>query len=86
MRPIRATSSMAKRQSDLLRACVEGPASTGEDHVRRGGEFPDDACRRIGHVDLAAQAAEAVLTARLVGLKSDPLVDAAIGQMSAKLQ
>jgi len=37
-------------------------------------------------VDLAAQAAEAVLTARLAGLKSDPLVDAAIGQMGAKLQ
>ena len=37
-------------------------------------------------VDLAAQTAEAVLTARLVGLKSDPLVDAAIGQMASKLQ
>ncbi|PTS87101.1 MULTISPECIES: F0F1 ATP synthase subunit B [unclassified Caulobacter] len=37
-------------------------------------------------VDLAAQAAEAVLSARLAGLKSDPLVDAAIGQMGAKLQ
>jgi F-type H+-transporting ATPase subunit b len=37
-------------------------------------------------VDLAAQSAEAILTARLAGLKSDPLVDAAIGQMAAKLQ
>jgi len=37
-------------------------------------------------VDLAAQAAEAVLNARLVGLQSDPLVDQAIGQMASKLQ
>lgn len=37
-------------------------------------------------VDLAAHAAEVVLAARLSGLKSDPLVDAAIGQMGAKLQ
>lgn len=37
-------------------------------------------------VDLAAQAAEAVLSARLVGLQSDPLVDQAIGQMASKLQ
>jgi len=37
-------------------------------------------------VDLAAQAAEAVLAARLVGAKSDPLTDAAISQLGAKLQ
>ena len=36
--------------------------------------------------DLAAQMAEQVLVARLAGAKSDPLVDAAIGQMSSKLQ
>ena len=37
-------------------------------------------------VDLAAQAAETVLAARLAGAKTDPLVDIAIGQMGAKLQ
>jgi F-type H+-transporting ATPase subunit b len=36
--------------------------------------------------DLAAQAAEQVLTKRLAGAKSDPLVDAAIGQLATKLQ
>jgi F-type H+-transporting ATPase subunit b len=36
--------------------------------------------------DLAAQMAEQVLVARLAGSKSDPLIDAAIGQMSSKLQ
>jgi F-type H+-transporting ATPase subunit b len=36
--------------------------------------------------ELAAQMAEQVLTARLAGAKSDPLVDAAIGQLAGKLQ
>lgn len=36
--------------------------------------------------ELATQMAEQVLVARLAGAKSDPLVDAAIGQMSGKLQ
>jgi F-type H+-transporting ATPase subunit b len=36
--------------------------------------------------ELAAQMAEQVLTARLSGAKSDPLVDAAIGQLAGKLQ
>ncbi len=36
--------------------------------------------------DLAAQMAEQVLAARLVGAKSDPLIDAAIGQLAGKLQ
>jgi F-type H+-transporting ATPase subunit b len=36
--------------------------------------------------DLAAQAAEAVLAARLAAAKSDPLVDAAVAQVATKLQ
>ena len=36
--------------------------------------------------DLAAQAAEVVLTQRLPGVKTDPLVDRAIDQLGAKLQ
>ena len=36
--------------------------------------------------ELAAQLAETVLAARLTGLKSDPLVDAAVSQMADKLQ
>jgi F-type H+-transporting ATPase subunit b len=36
--------------------------------------------------DLAAQIAESVLTARLAGLKTDPLVDRAVTQMADKLQ
>ncbi len=36
--------------------------------------------------ELAAQAAETMLAQRLAGVRSDPLVDAAIGEMAAKLQ
>ena len=36
--------------------------------------------------DLAAQMAEQVLAARIAGAKSDPLIDAAIGQLAGKLQ
>jgi F-type H+-transporting ATPase subunit b len=36
--------------------------------------------------DLAAQMAESVLAARIAGAKTDPLIDAAIGQMAGKLQ
>ena len=37
-------------------------------------------------VDLAAQAAEAVLVSRLAQAKTDPLADSAIGEMAGKLQ
>jgi len=36
--------------------------------------------------DLAAHLAETVLTQRLAGLKSDPLIDSAVGQIGTKLQ
>lgn len=36
--------------------------------------------------ELAAQMAEAVLAARIAGAKTDPLIDAAIGQLAGKLQ
>jgi F-type H+-transporting ATPase subunit b len=36
--------------------------------------------------ELAAQMAQTVLAARIAGAKTDPLIDAAIGQMAGKLQ
>ena len=36
--------------------------------------------------DMAAQAAEKMLAQRLAGVKADPLVDAAIGEIATKLQ
>jgi F-type H+-transporting ATPase subunit b len=41
---------------------------------------------RAAAADLAAVMAEEVLVRRLVGAKSDPLVDKAIGQLATKLQ
>ncbi|HWW11050.1 MAG TPA: ATP F0F1 synthase subunit B, partial [Brevundimonas sp.] len=35
--------------------------------------------------DLAAKAAEQILTARVAGQKSDPLLDAAIAQLGTRL-
>ena len=46
----------------------------------------EEAERQAAAVDLAAQAAETVLAARLAGSTNDGLVDAAIRQMGAKLQ
>jgi F-type H+-transporting ATPase subunit b len=36
--------------------------------------------------DLAAQMAESVLASRIAGAKSDPLIDAAVGQLAEKLK
>jgi F-type H+-transporting ATPase subunit b len=41
---------------------------------------------RTAAADRAAQAAEAILAARLANAKTDPLVDAAVAQIPAKLQ
>lgn len=41
---------------------------------------------RAAAIDLAARATEEVLTQRLAGAKSDPLIDKAIGQLAGKLQ
>jgi len=67
-----------------------------EEQIKRRGEMAE---RRIAlaesqaaaevkaaAADLAAQAAEAVLAARLAGAKADPLADAAIAQVATKLQ
>ena len=90
-----AAGMIAAAKADAARMAVEAKEKL-EEQIKRRAEMAE---RKIAQaeaqaaadvkaaaVDLAAQAAEAVLTARLVGLKSDPLVDAAIGQMSAKLQ
>ena len=90
-----AAGMIAAAKADAARMAVEAKEKL-EEQIKRRSEMAE---RKIAQaeaqaaadvkaaaVDLAAQAAEAVHTARLVGLKSDPLVDAAIGQMSAKLQ
>jgi len=67
-----------------------------EDQIKRRAELAE---RKIANAEtqaqaevkaaaaeLAAQMAEQILVSRLAGATSDPLVDAAIGQMGAKLQ
>ncbi len=67
-----------------------------EEQIRRRGEMAE---RSIGlaetqaaaevkaaAAELAAQTAEAVLAARLAAAKSDPLIDAAVAQIPAKLR
>lgn len=81
--------------ADAARLAVEAKEKLDEQIKRRGemaerkiaqAEAQATADVKAAAVDMAAQAAENVLAARLVGLVSDPLVDAAIAQMSVKLQ
>lgn len=90
-----AAGMIEAAKADAARMAVEAKEKL-EEQIKRRAEMAE---RKIAQaeaqaaadvkaaaVDLAAQAAETVLSARLAGLKSDPLVDAAIGQMATKLQ
>ena len=90
-----ATEMMANAEAEALR--LEAEAKTKlEEQIKRRQELAE---RRISNAeaqaaaevkaaaaDLAAQLAERVLAARLKGVKSDPLVDAALGQLAEKLK
>ena len=86
---------LANAQDQAERMQVEAQARLAEQIERRGQQ----AERRIATAEaqaaaevkaaageLAAQLAEQVLISRIAGAKSDPLIDAAIGQMAIKLQ
>ena len=90
-----ASEMLAAAEADAKRLAVEAKAKLDEQIKRRA----DLAERKIANAeaqamadvkaaaaDLAAQAAETVLAARLAGTKTDPLVDAAIGQIATRLQ
>jgi F-type H+-transporting ATPase subunit b len=90
-----AAGMIEAAKADAARMAVEAKEKL-EEQIKRRAEMAE---RKIAQaeaqaaadvkaaaVDHAAQAAETVLSARLAGLKSDPLVDAAIGQMATKLQ
>lgn len=76
---------LAEEAKEKLEEQIKRRAEMAERKITQA-EAQATADVKAAAVDLAALAAEAVLTARLSGLKSDPLVDAAIGQMGAKLQ
>lgn len=90
-----AAEIMANAQDQAKRMQVEAQERLAEQIERRGqlaerriatAEAQATAEVKAAAGELAAQMAEQVLTARITGAKSDPLIDAAIGQLAGKLQ
>ena len=86
---------LANAEEQAMRMQVEAQARLAEQIERRGqlaerriatAEAQAAAEVKAAAGELAAQMAEQVLAARIAGAKSDPLIDAAIGQMAGKLQ
>ena len=90
-----AAEMIANAEADSERLRVEAAAKLDEQIKRRRvmaerkiatAEAQAAADVKAAAGDLAAQIAEQVLAARLKDLKSDPLIDRAVGQMAGKLQ
>lgn len=90
-----AAEMLANAKAEAKRLEAEAKAKL-EEQIKRRQELAE---RRIANAEaqasaevkaaaaeLAAQMAEGVLAQRLQGVKSDPLVDAALGQLAAKLK
>ena len=86
---------LANAEEQAKRMQVEAQARLAEQIERRGqlaerriatAEAQATAEGKAAAGELAAQMAEQVLIARIAGAKTDPLIDAAIGQMAGKLQ
>ena len=90
-----AAEMLAYAQEEAVRLQAEAQVKLAEQIERRGqlaerriatAEAQAAADVKAAAADMAAQIAEQVLTARLAGAKSDPLVDQAISGMAGKLQ
>lgn len=90
-----AAQMLANAAEEAKRLQAEAQVKLAEQITRRGqmaerriaqAEAQAEADVRAAAADLAAQMAEQVLTRRLVGATSDPLIDRAIGQLAGKLQ
>lgn len=90
-----AVEMLANAAEEAKRLQAEAQVKLAEQITRRGqmaerriaqAEAQAEADVRAAAADLAAQMAEHVLTRRLVGATSDPLIDKAIGQLAGKLQ
>ena len=90
-----AAEMLADAEENAKRLQVEANAKLAEQIERRGqlaerriatAEAQAQADVKAAAADLAAQMAETVLVQRLVGATTDPLIDAAIGQLAGKLQ
>ncbi|HEX2817680.1 MAG TPA: ATP F0F1 synthase subunit B [Phenylobacterium sp.] len=90
-----AAEIMANAQEQAKRMQAEAQERLAEQIERRGqlaerriatAEAQATAEVKAAAGELAAQMAETVLAARIAGAKTDPLIDAAIGQLAGKLQ
>jgi F-type H+-transporting ATPase subunit b len=90
-----AAEMMASAEEQAARLQVEAKVKLAEQIERRGqlaerriatAEAQATADVKAAAADLAAQMAERVLTERLAGATTDPLIDTAIGQMAGKSQ
>ncbi|HMG51644.1 MAG TPA: ATP F0F1 synthase subunit B [Inquilinus sp.] len=90
-----AAEMLANAEEQAKRLQVEANAKLAEQIERRGqlaerriatAEAQATAEVKAAAADLAAQMAEQILTGRLAGAKTDPLIDTAIGQLAGKLQ
>ena len=90
-----AAEMLANAAEAAQRLQAEAQIKLAEQITRRGqmaerriaqAEAQAEADVRAAAADLATQLAEQVLTRRLIGATSDPLIDKAIGQLAGKLQ
>lgn len=90
-----AKDMLAAAHEEARRYEADAKAKLAESLARRqelaarkiaSAEAQAEAEVKAAAVDLAAQAAEAVLAGRLASVKTDPLVDRAIEQIASKLQ
>ena len=90
-----AAEMLANAEEQAKRLQVEANAQLAEEIERRGqlaerriatAEAQATADVKAAAAELAAQMAEQILTKRLAGAKTDPLIDSAIRQMAGKLQ
>ena len=90
-----AKAMLAAANDEAKRLQAEASAKLTETIARRAAlaerkianaQAEAEAQVKAAAVDLAAEAAEAVLVSRLAGAKTDPLADSAIGEMAGKLQ
>lgn len=86
---------LAEARADAERLAVEAGAKLEEQIARRtaladrriaNAEREATAEVKAAAADLAAQMAETVLAERVKGMKSDPMIDQAVGQLAERLQ
>ena len=92
---LHAAEMLANAEEMAKRLQVEANAKLAEQIERRGqlaerriatAEAQATADVKAAAADLAAQMAERILSQRIAGAKTDPLIDTAISQMAGKLQ